>query len=276
MPSWHLCHLDTSWNHKLKWNFCNINWKGHFVLRLVCAHLEISHFMEAVWNFDLERSGRVNLVIEHSDVTDCWNKNEKTIYLLACFVQNFQTLGRLYREFKVGWMAIQTPSVQHPWPHTVEMLKCSRGFLNLSFCQWRTCCIFAEDMALDTCTLDMSNHLSLMGFDLPPWSPFKFFWTLSTWPQQTDTDQMYCVFRFMISFALFFMMGKPTGGDHSQNGGPLHSNCIVLGPLFWECPQMRLHPALSDLWMLPWWVALVLKNGWTVVGWLCGWAKRWV
>jgi hypothetical protein len=136
-------------------------------------------FMEAVWNFDLERSGHVNLVIEHSDVTDCWNKNEKTIYLLACFVQNFQTLGRLYREFKVGWMAIQTPSVQHPWPHTVEMLKCSRGFLNLSFCQWRTCCIFVEDMALYTCTLDMSNHLSLMGFDLPPWSPFKFFWTLS-------------------------------------------------------------------------------------------------
>jgi hypothetical protein len=30
-----------------------------------------------------------------------------------------------------------------------------------------------------------------------------------------DTDQMYCVFRFMITFALFFMMGYPTGGDHS-------------------------------------------------------------
>jgi len=56
----------------------------------------------------------------------------------------------------------------------------------------------------------------------------------------------------MMTFALFFMMGKPTAGDHSQNGGPLLSNCIVLGPLFWECPQMRLHPALSDLWMLPW------------------------
>jgi hypothetical protein len=96
------------------------------------------------------------------------------IFLLA-LCKTSKPFGRLYREFKVGWMAIQTPSVQHPWPHTVEMLKCASGFLNSSFCQWRTCCIFVEDMAFYTCTLDMSNHLSLMGFDLPPWCPFKFF-----------------------------------------------------------------------------------------------------